>query len=53
MTLIKKLLNKLKNTETTVVTTRKLAQHMKETRTIRVPDYKEKNLKEPKISMFH
>ena len=53
MTLIQKLLNKLKKNEKTVVTTRSLAQHMQETRTILVPNYKEKNVKEPKISMFH
>ena len=53
MNLMQKLLNRLKTKETTVVTTRSLTQHLKETRTILVPNYKEKDVKEPKISMFH
>lgn len=53
MTIIQKLLNKLKKKEITVVTTRNLSQHLKETRTILVPNYKEKSIKEPEISMFH
>ena len=39
--------------EPIVVTTRNLAKHMQETRTIQVPKYNEKNEKDIKISMFH
>lgn len=53
MSLIQKLLNKLQKNKNTVVTTRSLAQHMQETRTILVPNYNEKNVKEPNISMLH
>ena len=53
MTLIQKLLNKFQRKEKTVVTTRSLAKHMKDTRTILVPNYRENNVKEPNISMFH
>ena len=42
-----------KKKEATVVTTRNLAKHMQETRTMLVPKYDEKKMKDPDISMFH
>ncbi len=54
MRLIKKLLNKFKKKKyQPVVLAKDLAEHMQETRTIIVPNYNEKNVKDPKISMFH
>ena len=53
MNLIQRLINKFKKKEVTVVTTRDLVKHMQETRTMVVPNYDEKKMKDPKISMFH
>ena len=53
MRLFEKIINKFKKKEVTVVTTRDLAKHMKETRTMFVPKYDEKKMKDPNISMFH
>lgn len=53
MRLIQKIINKFKKKETTIVTTRNMVQHMQETRTMVVPKYDEKKMKDPKISMFH
>jgi len=48
-----KLITKYKKKEISVVTTRTLAKHMQETRTMIVPNYNEKKSKEINISMFH
>lgn len=53
MSLIQKIINRFKKKEVTVVTTRDLAKHMQETRTMEVPNYNNKNCKDPDISMFH
>ena len=53
MRLIQKIITMFKKKEVTVVTTRDLAKHMQETRTMVVPNYDEKKMREPKISMFH
>ena len=54
MSLIKNLLNKFKKKKyKPVVLCKDLAEHMLETRTIIVPNYNEKNIKDPNISMFH
>lgn len=53
MRLFKRLIDKFKKKEAKVVTTRDLAKHMQETRTMLVPKYDENNMKDPKISMFH
>lgn len=56
MNLVHKVTQKFKNNkkkETKVVTTRNLTKHMQETRTMLVPKYNEKNVKDPDITMFH
>ena len=53
MRLFKKLIDKFKKKEAKVVTTRDLAKHMQETRTMLVPKYDEKKFKYPDISMYH
>lgn len=56
MNLVHKVIRKLKKNkkkETNVVTTRDLSKHMQETRTIQVPNYNNKNCKDPDIRMFH
>ena len=53
MRLFKKLIDKIKKKEAKVVTTRDLAKHMQETRTMLIPKYDEKNMKDLNISMFH
>ena len=53
MSLIQKIITKFKKKEVTLVTTRDLAKHMQETRTMFVPKYDKKKMKDPKISMFH
>lgn len=53
MRLIQKIINMFKKKEVTVVTTRDLAKHMQETRTMLVPKYDEKKFKYPDISMYH
>ena len=56
MKLVQKVIKKFKKKEkkeTNVVTTRDLTKHMQETRTMLVPKYNEKNVKEFDITMFH
>jgi hypothetical protein len=54
MRLIQKIINKFKKKKyEAVVLCKDLPKHMQETRTIRVPNYNNKNCKDPDISMFH
>ncbi len=54
MSLFKRLNNKFKKKKyQSVVLCKDLPKHMQETRTIRVPKYDEKKMKDPDISMFH
>ena len=53
MSLVQKIINKFKKKEVTVVLCKDLPKHMQETRTIPVPNYNNKNCKDPDISMFH
>ncbi len=54
MRIIQKIINKFKKKKyQPVVLAKDLAKHMLETRTIRVSNYNEKNIKDPNISMFH